>query len=353
MNKLTKKILTWAAVGFGALTLNSALYKVDQTEQAVVTQFGKPVKIIMNSIESDKDQRLSLKQKIQKEIDEYAKKEGIKAPVISDSGAGLKVKIPYIQKARKFDRRMQEWDGFPEQIPTRDKKYLFVDTTARYYIENPLLYLVRLSGSEEIASSKLDDIVDSVTREGISRRDSIESVRSTNRKMEVSDKELEETVKVDLINEGRNELFKKITAEVQKQCEANQYGLKVVDVMAKRIIYVDEVKASIEKRMIAERQRIKEKYLSEGDGEYERIMGEKTRELNRIMSDAYKQAEEIKGRADAEATKIYAQTYSLDPALYKFMKSLEVLRENAHGTTLVIDKDNPLFKYLGTQEVKK
>jgi membrane protease subunit HflC len=351
MNKLTKKISAYTLGVIGALTINSAVYRINQTEQAVITQFGKPVKVIVNPVETGSEERRDIVQNIQKEIDEYAKKEGTKAPQLSTSGAGLKVKLPFIEKVKRFDRRLLEWDGFPEQIPTKDKKYLFVDTTARYYIDDPLRFYRTVGGDEERASGKLDDIIDSVVREQISRRDSIESVRSTNRKMEVSDKELEETVKVDNILEGRDELFKKITLEVRKQCET--YGMHVVDVMAKRLIYVDEVKKSIEDRMIAERERIKQKYLSEGDGEAQRIMGEKEREVNRIRSEAYKKAEDIKGKADAEATKIYADTFNLDPGFYKFIKSLEVLKENAKGTTLVLDKDNPLFKYLGREEIKK
>lgn len=348
----TKKKITLGALGLaGLLTINSAVYKINQTEQAVVTQFGKPVKVIINPVETGGEERQNIVQNIQKEIDEYAKKEGTKAPVLSTSGAGLKVKLPFVEKVKRFERRLLEWDGFPEQIPTKDKKYLYVDTTARYYIDDPLRFYRTVGGDEERASGKLDDIIDSVVRQQISMRDSIENVRNTNRKMEVSDKELEETVKVDNILEGRDELFKKITQEVRKQCET--YGIHVVDVMAKRLIYVDEVKKSIEDRMIAERERIKQKYLSEGDGEAQRIMGEKEREVNRIRSEAYKKAEEIKGKADAEATRIYAETFNLDPNFYKFLKSLEVLRENAHGTTLVIDKSNPLFKYIGTEEVRK
>lgn len=351
MNKLAKKIATYTLGGIGLLTVNSAVFKIDQTQQAVITQFGKPVKVILNPVETTKEERLSIIEKIQKGMNDYSQREGIRAPKLSASGAGLKIKLPFIEKVKRFDRRLLEWDGFPEQIPTKDKKYLFVDTTARYYIDDPLRFYRTVGGDEERASGKLDDIIDSVVREQISKRDSIESVRSSNRKMEVSDKELEETVKVDRIYEGRDDLFKKITQEVGKQCET--YGMRVTDVMAKRLVYVDEVKKSIEERMIAERNRIKEKYLSEGDGESQRIMGEKEKEVNRIRSEAYKKAEEIKGKADAEATRIYAQTFSLDPGFYKFIKSLEVLKENAKGATLVIDKDNPLFQFIGKEGIRK
>ena len=180
--------------------------------------------------------------------------------------------------------------------------------------------------------------------EQISKRDAIESIRSTNRKMAVSDKELESTVQVDPVTEGRDSLAKIITYRVDAQCKT--YGISVSDLLVKRIVYVDAVKTSVEDRMIAERNRITQKYLSEGDGEHERIMGEMNRELNNIQSDAYKKAENIKGKGDAEATGIYSRTYSVNPEFYRFTKSLEVLKENAKGTTLVLDKNNQLFQYL-------
>jgi len=351
-SKIAKKVTAWFIAGLAALTINSAVYQINQDEQAVITRFGKPVTVILNPVEIEKKAKDELVKRIKYDISEYAKQENLKMPEVNTSGAGLKLKLPFIEKVKRFDRRLLEWDGYPEQITSKDKKYLFIDTTARYFIDNPLIYYLRVQGSEEVASGKLDDIIDSVVRKQISNRDSIETIRSSNRKMQVSDKELEETANVELISEGRDNIFRyHITNDVNAQCR--MYGLKVIDVMGKRIVYVEQVKESIENRMIAERDRIKQKFLSEGEGEYARIMGEKEREVKRISSEAYKKAEEIKGKADAAATKIYADSYSKDPELYKFIKSLEVLKENGHGMTLVLDKDNPLFRYISVLESKK
>jgi len=344
MSSMIKKLIRNTAIGLSALVIaNSTLYRLDQTEQAVVTSFGKPVEVVLNPIATNTADRDSINAQVKKQIQDYVLKENVSMPAVDESGAGLKVKMPW-QSVHYFDHRMLEWDGAPEQVPTKDKKYLFVDGTARWHIHNPFIYLATLSGDESRGHGKLDDVVDGIVREQISKRDAIESIRSSNRKMLVTDKELESTVAVDQIYDGREKLVSSITAQVNNQCAT--YGITVTDFLIKRIVYVDQVKASVESRMIAERNRITQKYLSEGDGEYQKIMGEKNRELQSITSEAYKKAEEIKGKADATATRIYAQTYSLDPEFYSFTKSLEVMRDNAKGATLVLDRDNQLFKYV-------
>ena len=344
MSSFTKKLIRNGVAGLAALILaNTSMYTLDQREQAVVTAFGKPVEVLLNPIATSKSEKDGMNAKVTEEIRVYTTQEKISMPIIDESGAGLKFKMPW-QTVHYFDHRLLEWDGAPEQLTTKDKKYLFVDGTARWHISNPFIYFAALGGDESRANGKLDDVVDGVVREQISKRDAIETIRTSNRKMLVTDKELESTVAVDSIYDGRERLVAKVTTQVDKQ--GQRYGMSVTDFMIKRIVYVDEVKQSVENRMIAERSRISQKYLSEGDGEYQKIMGDKDRDLQKIGSEAYKLSEQIKGKGDAEATKIYREAYSADPEFYAFTKSLDVLKENAKGTTLVFDKNNQLFKYI-------
>jgi len=348
MSSFTKKVVRNSLIGLTAFILaNRSVYTLDQTEQGVVTTFSKPTTVLLNPLGS-KSERDSTVKDVSAEIIAYAKKEGISAPSIDGSGAGLKFKWPW-QSVQYFDRRILEWDGAPEQVPTKDKKYLYVDGTARWYVRNPLIFLSALSGLESRGHGKLDDVVDGAIREQISKRDAIESIRSTNRKMLVSDKELEETVKVDSIYDGRGKIVHMINEQVN--VKTPEYGIKEVDFMIKRLVYTDDVKKEVETRMISERKRISEKYISEGDGAYAKIMGDKDRKLNEINSGAYAKAEQIKGDGDAQATKIYNESFRIDPDFYSFYKSIDLMKNNMNGTTLIIDKNNQLFKYInGSQK---
>ncbi|MBN1126757.1 MAG: protease modulator HflC [Sedimentisphaerales bacterium] len=320
-----------------AVVLSSSMYIVDQTEQAVVTQFGKPVRVIINPIEGkDREETLSgLKAK-------YAA-EGIR---ISE-GAGLRFRIPFVQQAKKFERRLVRWNGYPEQIPTKDKKYIWVDSTARWYIKDPLQFL-RSVGTVEQAHARLDDIIDSSTRNSITKRDLIEIVRTDNRPMRVAEEELRETTEVGQVTEGRPEIVAEITEVSQMACEEYGIGIHSSGVLIKGLTYVQEVKDKIEERMVEERQRIAKKYTSEGEGEFERIMGEKERELKTILSEAYKTAKEIEGQADAKATEIYAAAFGTDPDFYRFWKTLELYEESLGGekTRLILGTDNPLLEWI-------
>lgn len=314
-----------------------SFYIVDQSEQAVVTMFGKPVKIILNPIEDSRSQAL---------LDKLTKKyeaEGIEISI----GAGLRVKIPYIQKAQKLERRLLRWNGYPEQIPTKDKKYIWVDSTARWYIEDPLQFL-RSVGTEEQAHARLDDIIDSTTRNAITRRDLLEIVRTDNRPMAVAEEELRETTKVGQVTEGRAAIVKEITQIASKACQEYGIGIHEDGVLIKGLTYVETVKEKVEDRMIEERLRIAKKYISEGEGEYEKIMGNKEREVKIILSEAYKAARQIEGEADAKATEIYAAAYNKDPEFYRFWKTLELYETSLGGekTKLMLGTDNSLFEYL-------
>lgn len=315
----------------------ASVYIVDQSEQAVVTQFGKPVKVIINPIEGVKAE--GIQQRLKQKYDD----EGIAVSM----GAGLRIKIPFIQQVKKFERRLLRWNGYPEQIPTKDKKYIWVDSTARWYIEDPLQFL-RSVGTQEQALARLDDIIDSSTRNSITKRDLIEVVRTDNRPMRVAEEELQETTKVSELTEGRPVIVKEITDTSRKSCEEYGIGIHEGGVLIKGLIYVETVKDKVEDRMIEERLRIAKKYTSEGEGEYERIMGDKERELRTILSEAYKSAREIEGAADAEATQVYANTYEKDPEFYRFIKTLELYENSIAGqkTKLILGTDNPLFELI-------
>jgi membrane protease subunit HflC len=319
------------------IILAFSVYTVDQTEQAVVTQFGDPVKVVINPIEGKR------KEEILKQLKEKYAQEGIS---ISE-GAGLKFRIPLIQRVRKFERRLLRWNGYPEEIPTKDKKYIWVDSTARWYIQDPLQFL-RAVGTEVQAQSRLDDIIDSTARNSITKRDLIEVVRTDNRPMQVDEAELQETTKVGLVQEGRPKIVAEITEASRQACE--EYGIWIHDsgVLIKGLTYVEDVKLKVEDRMIEERMRISKKYMSEGEGEFEKIMGDKERETKIILSEAYKTARQIEGEADAQATDIYARSFGKDPDFYRFWRLLELYEKQMgeNKTRLLLGTDNPLFELL-------
>ncbi|MBU3912978.1 MAG: protease modulator HflC [Nanoarchaeota archaeon] len=355
-----KPNMLWAAAkgAIGALTLlvaSGSMYTVDQTEQAVVTQFGRPVRVIINPVDShDRDKKVG-------ELKARYAKDRISCSV----GAGLRFKIPIIHSVDKQERRLLRWNGFPEQIPTKDKKYIWVDTTARWYIEDPLQYS-RSVGTEQQAQAKLDDVVDATTRNSITKRDLIEIVRTDNRPMAVATEELRETTKVGEISEGREKIVQEVTAFSRDACKEYGMGIFESGVLIKGLVYVQGVKNSVEKRMVEERLQIAKKYTSEGNGEYKRIMGDKERELKTIASGAYKEAQLIKGQADAEATRIFAVgfrekdektgqqiTYKglgSNPEFYRFWKTLQLYEESLGGKTrLILGMDNPLMQFMKGQ----
>jgi membrane protease subunit HflC len=289
------------------LVVGGAFYVVNEAEQVVITQFGKPV--------GD--------------------------PVTTP---GLKMKMPVLQKAHFFDRRFLEWDGDPNEVPTRDKRFIYVDTYARWRITDPLKFFQRLR-DERGAQSRLDDILDGETRNTIAKHDLIEVVRSTNREFEVSSalEEFEEEVR--LIEAGRAALEQEVLGNASGR--VTDLGLEILDFQFKRTNYAGVDRPKVYERMISERKRIAEEYRSEGAGEAARINGDKDRDLKEITSEAYRQAQEIEGRADAEAADIYAKAYNRDPDFYRFLKTMEVyITALDTDTVLLLGTDGEFLRYL-------
>ncbi|MFA4984782.1 MAG: protease modulator HflC [Candidatus Omnitrophota bacterium] len=289
---------------------SGAVYVVNETQQVVLTQFGKP----------------------------------LGKPVTS---AGLHFKTPFIQQAHYFDKRLLEWDGDPNQIPTKDKKYIWVDTTARWRITDALKFLQSV-GNEIGAQGRIDDIINSATRDVITSHLLVEVVRDSNRILQSEEKGDDVIVTdeaLERIDAGREALETAILAKAK--ILAPQYGIDIHDVRIKRINYVEDVRNKVYDRMIAERKRAAEKYRSEGQGKSAEIEGQVAKELKEITSEAYRQAQAIIGKADAEAVDIYGKAYNQDPEFYSFMKTMETYRRTIDGnSTVILTTDSDYYKYL-------
>ena len=304
----TKGIFVIAAVIVIALVYFSA-YVVDETEQVVVTQFGK----VVGTPKQD---------------------------------PGLNFRIPFIQQATYFPNNLQEWDGDPGQIPTLDKTYIWVDTFARWKIVDPIKFFQTVTNLIS-AQGRLDDIIDPAVRNLVTENRLIEAVRLTNRQLDTFEHGVEDVKKQKSfhITIGREQITKQIM--MQAQPKLKKFGIELVDVKIKRINYVEQVRNSVYGRMIAERKQIAEKFRSEGKGEARKILGDKEKDLKQITSEAYRKAQSLKGKADAEATKLYAKAYGVDPDFYSFIKTLEIYSETLDkDSSLVISTDSEFFKYL-------
>ena len=292
------------------IILFNAFYIIDETEQVIITQFGKPVgNAKLNS--------------------------------------GLNSKIPFIQKVHYFDKRILEWDGDAKQIPTSDKRYIWLDTFSRWKIVDPLKFY-ETTRIEANAHSRLDDIISGTTRDVISSNPLIEIVRNTNREMKFSSdfqqaQETDEFIKV--IKTGRAKIAHQIY--LMAKDKVKDYGIQLIDVKIKRVNYVQEVREKVYERMISERNKIAAKYRSEGEGKAAEILGKMQKELQIIQSDAYKQAETIKGKADAEAIKIYADAYNKAPNFFEFLKTMEAYQKTIkEKNVLIMSTDSDFYKFL-------
>ncbi|MCP4718211.1 MAG: protease modulator HflC [Desulfobacteraceae bacterium] len=311
MNSNNIKILILTLVSAVIVLVFSAAYMIDETEQVVITQFGRIV--------------------------------GEPA-----TEPGLKFKMPFIQTANYFPKNLLEWDGDPGQVPTKDKTYIWVDTFARWKISDPILYFQTVK-DEFSALKRLDDIIDPAMRNLITSYPLVETVRNTDRAMDTFDvanddenKNRQVRYTVDL---GRDEITRRIVA--QSRPKLREFGIELVDMKIKRVNYIDSVRRSVYDRMIAERNQIAEKFRAEGKGEASNIRGEKEKELQKIKSEAYRTAQETKGEADAKATQIYADAYGVDPDFYAFQKTMEVYKKSlSKDSSLILSTDSDLMKYM-------
>ena len=296
----------------GLLVLSGTLYTLEEGQQAIIIQFGRPV--------GD--------------------------PVTT---AGLHVKLPFVQEVRRFEKRLLIWDGDPNQIPTKGREFIWVDTTARWRIADAKKFLESVA-TERGAQSRLDDIIDSVVRDQVSGSELVELVRSTSwvvpkgEALEEVPAEREEELKK-AIARGREEITRIILAEARKIIP--QYGIELVDVRIKRLDYVESVREKVYARMISERKRIAARFRSEGEGRSAEILGTMEKELRQIRSTAYRRAQEVRGKADAEATKIYGAAYNRDPEFYAFSRTLEAYKEGQNkNSTLILTTDSDYYRYL-------
>jgi membrane protease subunit HflC len=309
-----RQIVILVLLGIVTVVFMNSIYTVNEVEQMIITQFGKPVG----------------------------------APVTT---AGLKVKLPFIQEVNPIDKRILEWDGSPSDMPTKDKLYISVDLFARWRITDPLQYFLRLR-DERSAQSRLDDILGSETRNAVAKHELIEIIRTTKDRVPLRDALLTEAER-DMgslvpIQKGRKRVEQEIfTAAAEK---VRVFGIELLDIRFKRINYNESVRPKIYDRMISERRQIAERFLSEGNGEAARIRGNRVRDLNKIQSEAYRKVEEIRGVADAKATEIYARAYNQTPeavAFYEFTRTMQSYKSIiAQNTTLVLSTDSDLFRFL-------
>jgi membrane protease subunit HflC len=310
MNKSFTPFILIAIIGI--ILAGNPFYIVNEGEQVIITQFGQP----------------------------------IGKPVVN---AGLHIKIPFIQKVNKFEKRILAWDGYPNQIPTKDKKYIWVDTTARWKIKDPLKFFQSVY-DERGAQARLDDIIDSAVRDEVTSQNLVEIVRSSNRLISAISQGTEQEAFIEKgalepITVGREKIRQQILVHAKEL--APQYGIDIIDVQIKRVNYVQEVRDKVYERMIAERKRAAEKYRSEGRGVRADVEGKTDKELKGILSQAYKEAQTIKGEADAKSTKIYADAYNKDPNFYAFLKTLETYNNTVdQNTTLILTTESEYYQYL-------
>lgn len=315
LKSATGMLVVMALVAGGVL-LSASVFFVDQGEQALVLQFGRPI-----------------------------------GGAITEPG--IHFKTPFVQEVRRYDKRLLAWDGEPNQIPTRGREFISIDTTARWRIVDPLRFLMSVR-DESGAQARLDDIIDSSVRDSISSTELTEIVRSKDWSVTEEDLKNADVVQpkddsVALTEEtkiGRNTLTRKILEEASRDLP-EQYGIELIDVRIKRLDYIPSVREQVFQRMISERQRTAAEFQSEGQGEASRIQGDTSRQLADISSEARRRAEVIRGEADAEATRIYNEAYAADPEFYTLLRTLESYgRTLGKQTELIISSDSEYFRVL-------
>jgi len=302
------RIILIVVAGALATTAWNSFYIVPEGMQAVVTQFGRPVG----------------------------------EPVVT---SGPHTKTPFVQEVAYFDKKILIHDGDPNQIPTKDKTFVYVDVTARWRIANALIFLQAVN-NETRAMTILDDIIDSTVRDMVNKNDLVEIIRSSDWVPGEFSKSRGEDEPITLGRDKMATQIHQIASEATKK-----YGIELVDVMFKRVNYIDTVQSKVYERMISERKRIAAEKRSYGEGQKAEILGKVDRELKTVTSSAMQEAEQIKGKADAEATRIYAESYSQDPEFYAFFKTLESYEKTlGRNTRLVVPADSELYRYLSKIE---
>ncbi len=288
----------------------SGIFILDETQQAIVTQFGKPVGKPRTE-------------------------------------PGMNFKVPFVQRVQYFDKRFLEWDGDVNQVPTKDKTFILVDCYARWEITDPLQFFIRLR-DERSGQSRLDDILDGETRNAVAGHDLLELVRSSNRTPEVVEEYMQEIEMLENIKVGRSKIEGQVLVRANQR--TSDLGIRILDFRFKRMNYAEEVRDRVYERMISERNRIADQFRSEGQGEARKIEGDKERDLAKIQSEAIMESERIRGRADSTATAIYARAYNRTQAsrdLYGFLKSLEVLEKSIdEQSSLILSTESELYRYL-------
>tara|TARA_Y100001970_G_scaffold293239_1_gene438717 strand:- start:6294 stop:7235 length:942 start_codon:yes stop_codon:yes gene_type:complete len=311
-----KTTVVYILLIFVIITGSNSVFIIDETQQAVVTQFGKPV-----------------------------------GGDITD--AGLHLKLPLIQKVIKYDKRILEWDGAANEIPTLDNKYVLIDAFARWKISDALQFY-KAAKNEMQAQSLLDDILDGAVRDEIANRTLVEIVRSTNRTMAIKDFESssvnvnDKDIEAIPSSGARLEIIEKILTSVSNKLIELKMGIEILDIQLKRINYTQTVQKQVFNRMISGQNQIAEKYRAQGQGRKQEILGMQVQRKKEIISEAYLEAQKIKGEADAKATNIYAAAYGKSPEFYNFIKTLETYQNTIDSTSkLILSTDNPYLKYIG------
>ncbi len=306
-----KRLLVPVLIGLLALALWNSCFILTEGQQAVITQFGKPLRSRAESL----------------------------------TRAGLKFKVPFIQQVHFFEKKILIWNGDSNQIPTNDKTYIYMENTARWRISDALRFMQAV-GSEARARTLLDDILDGTVRDLVNKNDLIEIIRSSDWSPDYMDMTMQHAPEdMKKPKHGRDQISRDVLAAASKITP--QYGIELIDVMFKRVNYIDTVRQRVYDRMISERKRIAAEKRATGEGQKAEILGRVDREFREITSNARKQALEIRGKADAEATRIYASAYNADPEFYAFQKSLESYRTVlGKNSTLMLKPDSDFLRYL-------
>jgi len=305
-------MIAGALIAIVVLAGMTCAYTVDETEQVVITLFSKVNRTVQDP--------------------------------------GLHFRLPFFERKIAYPRNLQEWDGDPGEIPTKDKTYIYVDTFARWKITDPVLFFKTIGMKADLATNRLNEIIDPAVRNLITSNRLIETVRNSNRELDTFEEGIEENEQQKqpasyMVTIGRKKIDEMILKQAQPKLD--KFGIELVDVKIKRINYREEVRRSVYDRMIAERKQIAQKFRSEGKGEAQKILGDKELDLKRIKSQAYRQAQEIKGKADGESTKLYAEAFGKDPDFYSFVKTLEIYSESLDKeSSLILSTDSDLLKYL-------